>query len=238
MNISQKGIDLIKSFEGCRLTAYKVTPSEKYWTIGYGHYGSDVYEGMKITQVQADTLFLKDIQRYIQAVNNFQFSFKLTQNQFDALVSFCYNLGTGILEDFRGMTAKQISNEIPLYVNSGGVKLQGLVNRRQREKELFDTGLVTQPQITTDEVIVKEKQETGIFYPNDKIYFRNYPLVHSSNPIIDSYSPSEKVIYDKVVVTNKYVYISWLSATSKQRRYMPIREVKNGIPQKMWGEIE
>lgn len=61
MNISSTGINLIKSFESCKLTAYKALSSEKYYTIGWGHYGSDVYNGMEITQEQADALFEQDI---------------------------------------------------------------------------------------------------------------------------------------------------------------------------------
>ncbi|WP_143767420.1 lysozyme, partial [Paenibacillus odorifer] len=56
--ISQVGISLIKSFEGCRLTAYKPVPTETYWTIGWGHYGPDVKAGMTITQAQADSMLL------------------------------------------------------------------------------------------------------------------------------------------------------------------------------------
>ena len=64
MKISQEGIDLIKRFEGCRLKAYKALPTEKEFTIGYGHYGSDVKEGMVITQKQADDLLVKDLERF------------------------------------------------------------------------------------------------------------------------------------------------------------------------------
>ena len=55
-DLSPNGLKLIKSFEGCKLTAYKCLPTEKYYTIGYGHYGSDVKAGMKITEEQAEEL--------------------------------------------------------------------------------------------------------------------------------------------------------------------------------------
>ena len=71
MGISQSGVDLIKQFEGCRLTAYKVTSSEKYYTIGYGHYGSDVYAGMTITQAQAESMLKSDLVRFEGYVNTF-----------------------------------------------------------------------------------------------------------------------------------------------------------------------
>ena len=139
MNISDNGKNLIKSYEGCRLTAYKAVPTEKYWTIGWGHYGSDIKQGQTITQAQADELFNKDIERYVNAVRNCNLGFTPNQNQFDALCSFCYNLGTGIMNDFIGLSANEVANQMLLYVNSGGVRLQGLVNRRNKEVVLFNT---------------------------------------------------------------------------------------------------
>lgn len=232
MQISENGKNLIKSFEGCSLVAYKVLPSEQYWTIGYGHYGPDVYEGMRITQEQANNLFDKDIQKYSNAVNNFPFTWKLNQNEFDSLVSFCYNLGTGILEDFRGLTREEIIKEIPLYCNSGGVRLEGLVRRRKAELELFNTPCQTLTNNNT------EYEENGIFYPSELIYFRNAPYVSDSNPIQGNYTSGECVIYDRVFIGNNYVWISWLSATNNIRRYMPIRTYENGVYGEIWGIIE
>ena len=64
MKINQEGIDLIKSFEGLRLEAYKALPTEKEYTIGYGHYGSDVKKGMVISQARAEELLKKDLERF------------------------------------------------------------------------------------------------------------------------------------------------------------------------------
>lgn len=232
MRISENGKNLIKSFEGLRLTAYKVLDSEKYYTIGYGHYGADVKKDMVITEEKANELFNMDIKKYEDAVNCTRFAFIPNQNQFDALVSFCYNLGVGIMQDFIAMSSTQVSNEMLLYVNSGGVRLDGLVRRRQKEVELFNTPL------KNDEYIMSEYKEEGVFFPNDKIYFRNYPKISSENPIIGSYITGEKVFYDKVVITNHYVYISWISASTGERRYMPIREVNNGTYSPIWGYIK
>ena len=69
MKTSQNGINLIKSFEGCRLQAYKAVPTEKYWTIGYGHYGADVKQGMVITQGRADAYLVSDLGRFEAKVN-------------------------------------------------------------------------------------------------------------------------------------------------------------------------
>ena len=103
MKISEKGLDLIKSFEGCRLTAYKPVAAEQYWTIGWGHYGPDVIQGMTITQEQADEYLKNDIVIYENHVNNIcAYLFPLTQNEFDALVSFTYNCGNGNLLKLTG----------------------------------------------------------------------------------------------------------------------------------------
>lgn len=93
--ISDKGLSLIKTFEGCRLTAYKATSSEEYYTIGWGHYGPDVKKGMTITQAQADKLLVDDMAQYENAVVKFanKYNRTFTQNQFDALVSFTYQNG-------------------------------------------------------------------------------------------------------------------------------------------------
>ena len=139
MNISTNGKNLIKSFEGCRLYAYKAVSTEQYYTIGWGHYGPDVYAGMTITQKQADDLFDQDIVKYVNPVANTRFGFTPNQNQFDALCSFCYNLGPGIMNDFIGKSANQVASEIPLYNKSGGVVLEGLVRRRKAEVDLFNT---------------------------------------------------------------------------------------------------
>ena len=96
MRTSKAGIELIKRFEGCRLTAYKPIEAERYYTIGYGHYGPDIYDGMKITQAQADALLIEDLKKFEDAVRKTNLA--LTQNQFDALVSFAYNCGAGSLQ--------------------------------------------------------------------------------------------------------------------------------------------
>lgn len=137
------GLELIKSFEGCRLTAYKPVATEKYWTIGWGHYGPDVTAGMTITQDEADAMFVDDLKRYAAYVNNNNFVTiidKLNQNQFDALTSFCYNCGPANLQDLcKGKrTPEAIAEDLPKYNKGGGKVLPGLVRRRAAELELFN----------------------------------------------------------------------------------------------------
>jgi len=145
MQISQTGINLIKSFEGCRLTAYKPVSTEKYWTIGYGHYGSDVREGQVISQNEAETLLKFDMRVYEKTVNDLV-KVPLNQNQFDSLVSFTYNVGR---EGFRTSTLLQklnnkdyngASNEFDRWIHAGGKVMNGLVRRRKVEKDLFLKG--------------------------------------------------------------------------------------------------
>ncbi|MGW8823371.1 lysozyme [Paenibacillus lautus] len=138
---SQVGLSLIKSFEGCRLTAYKPVPTEKYWTIGWGHHGPDVKQGMTITQAQADDMLVRDLAKFEAYVNDHAYvpvTDKLNQNQFDALVSFCYNCGPGNLKKLcAGRTIEQIAQNITAYNKAGGKVLTGLVRRREAELTLF-----------------------------------------------------------------------------------------------------
>lgn len=137
MRTSADGINLIKQFEGVRLTAYKAILEEQYYTIGYGHYGADVSKGMTITQAQADAYLKTDLIRYENAVKN-TVKIPLNQHQFDALVSFTYNCGGNSLKSLvSGRTARQIAEKLPSYCYASGRKLEGLVRRRKAEKELF-----------------------------------------------------------------------------------------------------
>ena len=135
---SQNGINLIKSFEGCYTKAYW-DKWGKVWTIGYGHTGSDVYKGLVITNQQAENLLRQDLQRFENYVNNPKYvPQKINQNQFDALVSFSFNLGQGNLKKLcANRSLSQIADEIPAYNKSKGKVLKGLVRRRQAEKDLF-----------------------------------------------------------------------------------------------------
>lgn len=138
MRISENGIELIKRFEGCRLIAYKAVKTEEYYTIGYGHYGADVFKGMTISQKQAEEYLKKDLEKFENYVNKYVTTFSPNQNQFDALVSFTYNCGLASLQKLtKGRTAEQVSEHITAYVYAGEQKLEGLVKRRNAEKELF-----------------------------------------------------------------------------------------------------
>lgn len=139
MKTSQDGIDLIKKFEGCRLQAYKPVATEKYYTIGYGHYGPDVKAGQMITHAQAEAYLRTDLEKFEDAVNATGQTW--TQPEFDALVSFAYNCGAGNLRNLVKDRAKsQIADALLLYNKAGGRILEGLNHRRKAERELFLKG--------------------------------------------------------------------------------------------------
>ena len=142
MKTSTAGINLIKQFEGCRLAAYKPVSTEKYWTIGYGHYGQDVAPNMTITQAQAEIMLGIDLVKYEQAVDHYAI-FPLSQNQFDALVSFAYNCGVGNLQKLlKGRSTPQVAEAMLKYNKAGGKVLTGLTRRRKAEHDLFCKDIV------------------------------------------------------------------------------------------------
>lgn len=139
MNISDNGIKLIFSFEGCRLTAYQDPVG--VWTIGVGHTG-DVRPGMVIDEATAMAYFKNDIKKFEANVNKFMPIYHFTQNQYDAMVSYAYNIGSiNKLVDNGKRTLQEISDDIPNHNKAGGKVLKGLTRRRLAEKELFDKDL-------------------------------------------------------------------------------------------------
>lgn len=137
--INSAGLDLIKSFEGLRLKAYKALPTERYWTIGYGHYGADVKEGMTITEAQAEELLRDDLRNAEQAVQKYG-RYNWSENEYGALVSFAYNVGNIDQLTAKGTRTKtEIADKIPAYNKSGGQVIAGLTKRRNAERDLFIT---------------------------------------------------------------------------------------------------
>ena len=137
MKTSQRGIDLIKQFEGLRLTAYKC-PAGVY-TIGYGH-TRGVKRGMKITEEEASAYLTADLRNSEKAVERYDSIYHWNQNEYDALVSFTFNCGAtnlrSLLRNGR-RNRSQIAATLPLYRKAGGKVLKGLERRRAAEKALF-----------------------------------------------------------------------------------------------------
>ena len=140
MNISQEGISLIKKFEGCELEAYKCAAG--VWTIGYGN-TKDVKEGDSILKEDAESMLVHELQKYCNDVD-IAVKVDLKQNEFDALVSWTYNLGP---TNLNSSTMLRVLNEgkhdeVPAQIKrwnkaSGQVK-QGLVRRREAEALMFE----------------------------------------------------------------------------------------------------
>lgn len=150
--IGAAGLALIQKFEGCRLKAYKPVKTEKYWTIGWGHYGPDVREGQTITQAEADAMLKADCQRFADAVDNPAYcplTAQLNANQRDALISFTFNCGAGCLKTLcRGRSLSQICAAMALYDKSNGKPLAGLTRRRAAEQVLFNTPIEEEEIVT------------------------------------------------------------------------------------------
>lgn len=138
MKTSQTGIDLIKKYEGCRLTAY-LCPAN-VWTIGYGH-TAGVQKGQTITQAQAEKFLVEDLAKFETRVNKYYPAYTWNQNEFDALVSFAYNIGSIDQLTTNGTRNRTtIAEKIVLYTKAGDKVLTGLVRRREEEQALFLLG--------------------------------------------------------------------------------------------------
>ena len=155
----QPAVDLIKKFEGCKLEAY-LCPAG-VWTIGYGHTGANVKQGLKITQLDAEALLLSDIERFARAVDTW-IKVDLTNNQRCALISFTFNVGIGALQE--STLRKRLNNgedpvkvameELPRWNKGDGKILEGLVRRRRAEVELFCHGV---KPVTNDVKLTPDK---------------------------------------------------------------------------------
>ncbi len=139
MKIGAEGIELIKHFEGCELSSYYCAAGVV--TIGYGH-TLTAEEGQEITQEEAEELLCKDLEEFEHYINQYVEA-ELTQNQFDALVAWTFNLGPGNLKESTLLKRlnegdfDDVPNQIRRWTKAGGKELPGLVRRREAEALLF-----------------------------------------------------------------------------------------------------
>lgn len=142
MNISERGLDLIKGFETCQLDAYMPTP-EDVPTIGWGHTGPEVVMGLQWTQEQADVALAIDVEKFERCVNK-AIREPISQQEFDALCSFAFNVGC---QNFQTSTLAKLLNsgdhdkaadEFARWNKQKGKVLAGLTRRREAERELFE----------------------------------------------------------------------------------------------------
>lgn len=152
---SKQGLELIMFYEGCVLTAYQ--DSVGIWTIGYGHTGHDVYPGLSISKSRAIELLSQDLKGFERLVNQ-NVTSNINQHQFDALVSFIYNVGPGqtgvkdglirlksgtnstLLRDVNTGRYDSAAKDFLVWNRAGGVVLNGLTKRRTSESILFSSG--------------------------------------------------------------------------------------------------
>lgn len=143
MKTSSVGINLIKEVEGLELKGYPDPGTGgKPYTIGYGHTGSDVYLGKIITEKEAEDLLVKDLKKFEDNLNKVV-KVSLSQNEYDALICFMYNIGAGafnsstLLKKLNNNDREGASNEFKRWNKANGKILNGLVKRREKERLLF-----------------------------------------------------------------------------------------------------
>ena len=135
--INKSGLNLIKKYEGCRLTSY-ICPAGVL-TIGYGHTGKDVKPNQTITKKKAISLLKKDLARFERHVQSYNYIYEWTDNEFSALVSFAFNIGNiDQLTAYGTRSRSQIRTAMLKYVKANGKTLAGLVKRRKAELKLFN----------------------------------------------------------------------------------------------------
>lgn len=223
-SLGTKGEALIKKFEGCRLTAYDL--GDGMITIGWGHAEpkgqTSLVPGVTTwSQAQADGQFQKDIAVYVNAVNS-HFIRSFNQNQFDAMVSFTYNCGTGVFVrdnwDKNGSNS-YITESLSNYINKGTIFEEGLRRRRQEEINLFNTS------VSGGEVTTKKGEITmNCFYKIDgaaKVYYFDGMKVREVN------SPDEKKVLNDIYKANNGKDMPEFAFVSKAPYYARLLAVIN-----------
>jgi GH24 family phage-related lysozyme (muramidase) len=144
MPLTLEGWTLLKTWEGCRLSAYPDPASGGApWSIGYGHTCAEVMPGLTITQEQAEACLKQDVAEGAAAVDRLLIGVTLTPRQRDALISFCFNVGAGAME---GSTLRRrclagespavvIAQELPRWCKGPNGQVEGLKRRRAAEVE-------------------------------------------------------------------------------------------------------
>lgn len=188
MKTGKAGIELIKKFEGCRLEAYKCPAG--VWTIGYGH-TVEVQKGQKISAAQAEALLRSDLERFEKKVDKYR-EYCWNQNEFDALVSFAFNIGNIDQLTANGTRSRSvISEKFLLYNKAGGKVLTGLVRRRNAERDLFLTPCTVG---VTDGIAIYSLQEDGEKQISSNFKVREFRCKDGSDEIIvDSKFVREKL---------------------------------------------
>lgn len=158
--MKMENVKILKDFEGLKLRAYQDIGG--VWTIGYGHTGPEVIKGLIITEQKASEYLIEDIKWAEEAVIKNLAGYELNQNQFDALVSLVYNIGTNgfakstVVKRIKAGDYIGAADAITWWNKVDGKVIQGLVNRRAKEKELFLTPY--QPNLPLPDTIERDKK--------------------------------------------------------------------------------
>ena len=233
--VSNSCIDMIKYFESsnkCDLKSYKCPAG--VWTIGWGTTSADrkitgcnIVEGMTITEETANK-WLEDSlnQKYAPLVSKYNSRYNWNQNQFDALVSFAYNVGS-----IDGLTAKgtrtieEISDKLLSYNKACGKELKGLTTRRQKEKELFDKAIVKTAIV---KAVNKEKTSSSTKKASSSASSTVKKLQQSLNSSYGLSLEIDGIIGSKTInVLKKYslkqgsknAYVKWVQTQLKSKGY-------------------
>ena len=251
MKISQTGINLIKEFEGCRLTAYK--DSVGVLTIGWGTTNADysitkthIVHGLTISQSTADK-WLEDSlnKKYVPKVMKYDSTYHWNQNELDALTSFAYNIGSIDQLTANGTRSKlQISEKILAYDKAGGKTLAGLTRRRKAEKKLFDTPVTQQ----YNEGWIKNDVGKWWYQYKDGSYAVGWKEIEGQWYYFDAdgYMANDEFVKSSDYDTNKKLY--WVStdgAWNRKTYYWKqdtigwwITDGKGYYPKSMWHKID
>jgi len=251
MKISQKGLDLIKEFEGCKLTAYY--DSVHVLTIGYGTTNADkdiigttIVPGMTITQKQADEWLEKSVNnKYVPKVMKYDAIYHWNQNELDSLTSFAYNIGSIDQLTANGTRNRaQISAKILSYDKAGGKVLEGLTRRRKAEKALFDTPYTQQ----YNEGWIKNDVGKWWYQYKDGSYAVGWKEIEGQWYYFDAdgYMANDEFVKSSDYDTNKKLY--WVStdgAWNGKTYYWKqdtigwwITDGKGYYPKSMWHKID
>ncbi|WP_086445453.1 lysozyme [Candidatus Enterococcus lemimoniae] len=216
--LSSNGEALIKKFENCILTAYDL--GDGMITIGWGHAEpkgqTNLVAGVTTwSQAQADDQFRKDISGYVNAVNNY-FTRSFNQNQFDAMVSFTYNCGTGVFKRDnwdKNASNSYITESFANYINKGSQFEEGLRRRRQEEINLFNTQISENEE---NKLNTEEEKEMMKLTVVDGVYKGTKGYLYNGRFIVGGNTGDYNIIYNK------------LKLMESQGKIQPIDEVING----------
>ncbi len=216
--MKMKNQELIKKWEALKLEAYLPTPND-VWTIGWGHTHT-TKRGMKITKAEAQALFDRDIAWAERAVNT-KVKVPLTQNQFDALVSFVFNVGetafanSTMLRKLNAGDYQGAANEFPRWNKQKGQVLRGLVRRRAEEMEIF---LSAAPVVNTSVTVDEEKPLKPIWQSTEVIAGGGAAITAVAGLAPEAQTLLTQGLIALVVAAGLYIIVNRLVARRKGER--------------------